>query len=173
MNYLIITLAGYFGIWTPLTLILFLVGIGLLVIEMITPGVGVPGFLGAASIIIAIIAQFIQVSSADYIYVLITVMLALVILTVAMLVIFKTFSNGRISKTQIVLDTEAPAKAEEQTDLIGMHGVVLNDLRPSGFAMIDGRKTDVVTSGEFIAKDSEVVVCATEGKKIIVKCVEA
>lgn len=171
--YLAITLAGYFGIWTPLTLILFLVGIGLLIIEMITPGVGVPGFVGAALIIAAVIAQFIQVESSQYTYVLITVMLALVIITAAMLIIFKAFSTGRIAKTPIVLNTEAPAKAVEQNDMIGKRGKVLNDLRPSGFALIDNKKVDVVTTGEFIVKDSEVEVIATEGQKIIVRSVDA
>ena len=57
--------------------------------------------------------------------------------------------------------------------MIGKRGKVLNDLRPSGFALIDNKKVDVVTTGEFIVKDSEVEVIATEGQKIIVRSVDA
>ena len=166
MYLLSISLSSYFSGWTVLPLIFFIVGIALLIVEMITPGLGAPGILGAISLIAAIVVQAHTFTDA-----LITLLLALIILGVAAVIIFRSFDKGKISKTPIVLDDEAPAKATSRDDMIGKHGTVVNDLRPSGFAIIDGKKVDVVTSGEFITKDSEIVVIATEGQKIIVeKC---
>ena len=41
-------------------------------------------------------------------------------------------------------------------------------LRPAGFARIEGRKVDVVTRGEMIGEDVEVVVLDARANRVVV-----
>ena len=52
--------------------------------------------------------------------------------------------------------------------MVGMEGVALTPLSPVGDALLDDRKLDVLTQGEYIAKGEKIRVIRTEGKKIIV-----
>jgi membrane-bound serine protease (ClpP class) len=53
--------------------------------------------------------------------------------------------------------------------LVGKRGKALSLLRPAGIAIIEGKRYDVVSEGEFIQKDEEVEVTEVIGSKIIVK----
>ena len=55
------------------------------------------------------------------------------------------------------------------TPLIGKNGKALTDLRPSGTALIENSRIDVVTSGEYINKGSNILVISEEGSKIVVQ----
>ena len=58
---------------------------------------------------------------------------------------------------------------EESNSLIGCTGTALSVLRPSGIVLIDGKRVDVVTSGDFIAEGTTVKVIAVNGASIIVE----
>ncbi|WP_238473393.1 NfeD family protein [Desulforamulus profundi] len=45
-------------------------------------------------------------------------------------------------------------------------------LRPAGTALIDGKRVDVVTEGEFIMPGTPVLVVMVEGTRVIVNAVE-
>jgi membrane-bound serine protease (ClpP class) len=62
----------------------------------------------------------------------------------------------------------APVVAETST-LVGALGVALSDLRPSGMAEIDGRRVDVVTSGEYIQQGEPVEVMFDEHYRRVVR----
>lgn len=51
---------------------------------------------------------------------------------------------------------------------LGMAGEAVTDLRPSGTALIDGKRLDVVTRGEYLEKSSEISVVSVTGNQIIV-----
>ena len=57
--------------------------------------------------------------------------------------------------------------------LLGKQGEALSMLRPAGTAMVDGRRLDVLTEGDYIASHSQIKVIRVEGSKIIVKQVAA
>jgi len=52
--------------------------------------------------------------------------------------------------------------------LVGKHGTTQSPLRPSGIALIDGKRVDVVSEGEFIDRDTAIEVTHTEGARIVV-----
>ena len=52
--------------------------------------------------------------------------------------------------------------------LEGKRGVTVSALRPAGFARIEGRKVDVVTRGEMIGEDVEVVVLDSRANRVVV-----
>ena len=53
--------------------------------------------------------------------------------------------------------------------LLGKEGEALSQLRPSGTALIDGRRYVVVTRGELLEKGTQVKVTDVAGNRIVVK----
>ncbi|HHX23948.1 MAG TPA: nodulation protein NfeD, partial [Thermoanaerobacterales bacterium] len=58
---------------------------------------------------------------------------------------------------------------KDLSNLTGVKGKAVTPLRPAGAALINEKKYDVLTEGEFVPKDSEIIVVRVEGSKIIVK----
>ncbi len=61
------------------------------------------------------------------------------------------------------------APPQELADLVGRVGQSVSPLRPAGVALIDGKRIDVVTNGEFIQPETEVEVVAVEGRRVVVR----
>ena len=59
--------------------------------------------------------------------------------------------------------------AQAFSDLIGKQGIALNNLRPSGKAEINGNRIDVVTEGDYIEKNSPLIVTEVYGSRIVVR----
>jgi membrane-bound serine protease (ClpP class) len=55
----------------------------------------------------------------------------------------------------------------------GMNGTAVTVLRPSGKARFDDHVVDVVTEGEFIARETPVRVVQTDGMRVVVKSAAA
>ena len=156
--------------WNLGGLILVLIGAALIIIEMLIPGFGIAGISGAAAVIAGLI-----IGSNDPISALFSVAILVVILSIAVIifkVVFGKRKNGKNSR--IVLNESIAAEATdrvtaESAELIGKQGIALTALRPSGAALINGKRYDVLADGEFIAKDEPIVVCAVEGLRISVR----
>ncbi len=153
--------------WNLGGLILVLIGAALIIIEMLIPGFGIAGISGAAAVIAGLI-----IGSNDPI----SALFSVAILSIAAVIIFKVVfgkrKNGKNSR--IVLNESIAAEATdrvtaESAELIGKQGLALTALRPSGAALINGKRYDVLADGEFIAKDEPIVVCAVEGLRISVR----
>ena len=56
--------------------------------------------------------------------------------------------------------------------LLGKQGVALTTLRPAGTALIEGKRYDVSSLGDFLPKDSPIVVTKVEGSKLFVDLVK-
>ena len=56
--------------------------------------------------------------------------------------------------------------------LVGKEGTALTTLRPSGMALIEDKRFNVVTDGEYIEKDSPIRIVKIEGTRIVVSVVE-
>jgi len=61
------------------------------------------------------------------------------------------------------------SQAPELERYLNREGVAATALRPSGAALIDGKRVDVVTRGEYLEKDSAIWVTSVTGNQIIVK----
>lgn len=57
-------------------------------------------------------------------------------------------------------------------DLLSAEGTTATTLHPSGIILIDGKRIDVVSSGEMIAKGSRVKVVEVEGNRVVVRKVK-
>jgi membrane-bound serine protease (ClpP class) len=52
---------------------------------------------------------------------------------------------------------------------MGREGKSVTDLRPGGTAIIDDKRLDVVSRGEYIEKGSNLIVVEVTGNQIIVR----
>ena len=149
---------------------LIVIGMILITVEMIIPGFGAAGISGG----IALIAGLIIGSEGSLPGAMFSLLIVVVLLAIIAILIFKSAIRGKLSKSPVVLNTAIDAASTELTqkeaaELVGKTGRTLTSLRPSGIAMIDGRRMDVVSDAEFIDKDTEVVVTEVDGVKITVK----
>jgi len=58
--------------------------------------------------------------------------------------------------------------SEKRPEYIGKEGVTLSDLGPSGFAMIEGRRLQVVCQERYVDKGEQIVVVDSRGGYLIV-----
>ncbi|MBW1940794.1 MAG: serine protease [Deltaproteobacteria bacterium] len=61
------------------------------------------------------------------------------------------------------------SQSEELEKFMGLEGTALTDLHPSGIAEINGKRVDVVSRGEYLEKNSKIVVYSVRGNQIIVR----
>ena len=57
--------------------------------------------------------------------------------------------------------------------LVGARGAALSELRPTGFALIDGRRLDVISRGDVIPRGERIEIVADEGYRRVVRRLEA
>ena len=80
-----------------------------------------------------------------------------------------------LAKSPVTLRTKLSKKdgvtvqSSEQNDFLGSAGRAITDLRPSGVANIKDQRLDVVTRGEYLENETEIIVIAVSGNQIIVK----
>lgn len=75
-------------------------------------------------------------------------------------------------KTRLSRADGVTSQSAEQNSYIGKTGQTITDLRPSGMALLEDERIDVVTRGEYIEKQQEVIVIAVRGNQIVVKQIE-
>ncbi|OQB24979.1 MAG: hypothetical protein BWY11_00745 [Firmicutes bacterium ADurb.Bin182] len=155
--------------WNLPAVLCLLTGLGLLVFEMFTPGIGAPGILGIIALIASIVLRADTLESG-----LITFALILIIIIVSGAVIFRSAAHGRLSRSSIVLNDSISAgstslSSEEIKAMTGREGTAVNMLRPAGNAEFDGIRLDVVTAGELVEKGKRVRIERVEGTRIVVK----
>ena len=57
---------------------------------------------------------------------------------------------------------------KESKEMIGQEGVAITQLRPTGTGEFAGIRIDVVTEGDFIAKDTKIKITDVKGYRTIV-----
>jgi membrane-bound serine protease (ClpP class) len=67
---------------------------------------------------------------------------------------------------------ERSFESDRPLSLAWATGEALSDLRPGGFALIDGQRVDVISRGEVIPRGAQVQVIADEGYRRIVRRLE-
>lgn len=156
----------------PLPLFLLGLGVLLLFIEIILlPGFGAAGVPGIILICVGIgIVWFENGWETASLYAGGTVV---IIIPLAILGLWLA-PRTRLGRTVILQtaqnsDDGFQAPPQELAALVGHSGQSASPLRPTGVALIDGKRIDVVTNGEFIQPETEVEVIAVEGRRVVVK----
>lgn len=149
-----------------LPFILQLLGIIIVVVEVIVPTGGILALVAAALIGYSLYIVFSAVSSAAG---MIFVVADLILIPVSLVVGLKVLARSPATlKKSLSRDQGVQSQNPDMDQFVGMEGVAITDLRPSGTALINGKRLDVVSRGEYLERSSEVVVLSVTGNQIIV-----
>jgi membrane-bound ClpP family serine protease len=155
------------GIQT-LQAILFIVGFLLLIAEMFMPGFGLVGGTGLVLLIIGIV-----LTARTPFEAFIMVLILLLLVAAVLLIIIRSARHGKLSKKLILWNAarheDGFASTTDSSTLVGLEGVAVTILRPSGTGEFADRRLDVVTEGDFIDRGTRIHIVKTEGRRIVVE----
>lgn len=150
---------------------LFIGGVIFIIIEILTPTIGLLAGIGVVAILYSLILAMGGDINAIYM-----MAISLVISIVIFAVILKKLPSSRLWKKLILTNTSSTEQgyvsSVDYSKYLNKEGVVLSELRPSGSVEIDGVPVDVVSEGKFISKGEKVRVVKIEGVRIIVRKTE-
>jgi len=150
-----------------LPIILQLVGVVVIIAEIILPSGGILSIVALAIFGYSLFIVFNEISmiigfsfvAADLIFIPVLVIVGLKLLARSPVTLRKTLSRKEGVSSQ----------SSELESYVGRQGNAVTDLRPAGIAVSNGKRVDVVTRGEYIEKDSAIIVTTVTGNQIIVR----
>jgi membrane-bound serine protease (ClpP class) len=171
------------GIAENWEIILFAVGVLLLAAEiLVIPGTGIAGVLGVLFIFIGLTLSMIENVQFDFSMVSfngiltsfsIVLMAGLFGAVLTLILLPKMLDSGKMSKLVLQKSqniNEGYISIDQTLNaLVGMNGLVGNDLHPSGKVIIQSQFYDATSRGEFIEKGTSITVLSIEGAQLIVK----
>ena len=149
-----------------LVITLLVVGVILLLLETVLPG-AIAGIVGLICLVAGVIDAYVQFGATTGNYVLLGVTVALVIGTWLWVKYFPTSPMGR----KFVLHRTGGNVDAEKPELLHQTGTALTALRPSGAALINGQRVDVVTEGAMIERGQAIKVVDLEGLRVVVRAI--
>lgn len=152
-----------------LALAIFFLGLVLLAIEIfVIPGFGITGILGILGIVAGIFMSFGINNIAQATSIIFFSLIADIILII-ILARFVLKSKGFKSIVALETDTAGYHSSVSYDNLLGREGITDTFFRPSGNIIINDKKYDAITEGEFINKGVKIKVILVEGNKIVIK----
>lgn len=148
-------------------ILLQLAGVAVVIAEIILPSAGLLSLLAFSLFGYSLYLVFQEISAfAGIVFVAADLILipTLVIVGIKMLVRSPVTLRTELSSKQGVT-----SQAPELDGYLGLEGKALTDLRPAGMAKLADKRVDVMTRGEYIEKDSDLVVLAVTGNQIVVR----
>ena len=155
-------------------LICFIFGLGLLIVEVFMPGFGLPGVSGIVLEAVAIVLTY---RGHGGLAALGMTLIILAVVAIAISLALHSATKGKLSKSAMILtETESAAAgyvASRDMDVfLNKEGLTTTVLRPSGMAVFDGVRLNVVSDGEYIAQNVLVRVDHVEGSRVVVRKVK-
>ncbi len=163
-------------------ILLFITGTGLLILEIfVIPGFGVAGIGGIllmiAGLYLSLIGHFKHVTSADFSSAAGYLSLSFIITFVGIVAILKLFPKTpfwrRISLEESQERDKGYIAARDYSQYLGKTGVAVSSLRPAGIGLFEQERLDVVSDGEFIEKDTPIIISQIDGYRLIVRAAPA
>lgn len=145
-----------------LLVLLTLMGLLLLLLEVILPGVGMVGISGS----IALILSF-TLTSIKYGFNAFLIMLILSLFFIAFIIYI-----AKRKKDKFVLNDTLKIQDFDVTVLQGLEekqGITLTTLQPYGVIEVEGKQIDVTSNEGYIEKNTTVRIVQVKGKTVIVK----
>ncbi|RLQ92064.1 nodulation protein NfeD [Planomicrobium sp. Y74] len=164
-GHLVAGLAGYESI------ILLIIGLGLMILEFFVPG-GVAGILGIAAVLGSIL-----LAGGDLQTTAVAVLIAMIVATSGMVIIVKFFGKRLQLFNRIILSDSTDTKSgyvstANRPELIGQMAVTATELRPSGTIVFGDERIDAVSEGRYIGRGKDVKIIKVEGSRIVVRELE-
>ncbi|MCU5746392.1 serine protease [Staphylococcus sp. SQ8-PEA] len=167
---LLIFFLGFFvvGEVNLLSVILFILGVILVVIELFVVG-AVIGILGLTLIVFSIVTL-----GSNLVYMVGNVTVAFILSIIEWVILTKIFKRNIPLLDNVVLKASTSREAgytshDDRSHLIGQHGETVTDLRPAGIITINDERIDAVSDGSFILRNKKVEVLEVEGTRVVVR----
>jgi membrane-bound ClpP family serine protease len=152
--------------WVPIV-VLIVAGLVLLALDFYVPGF-VLASIGAVLMVIALMLGYRSYG--------VGVMLALlggeiVLGGAVMYGAIRLFPQSPLGRKMILAKTQTGVRAQTQreSDLVGREGVAHTLLRPTGVALVDGKRLDVVADSGMIEAGSPIKIVAVAENRIVVR----
>jgi membrane-bound serine protease (ClpP class) len=142
-------------------LLLYLAGIGLILFELITPGV-VMGLVGLGCLVVAVHKTFVTYGAAYGV----SALLGMIAFVTAVFI----FAVHRMTLQKQQDPADGFTSVDPGLDeLMGTEGVTMTRLQPSGYCRLNGRRVDGISRGEPIDQDTPVRVIQIDGGRVVVR----
>jgi len=149
-----------------LPVVLLILGWALVFIEIaVIPGFGLPGIVGGILVAAGVIITW---TGHGATWGIVSLVGSIPLFGLAMWLFLKSGLSRRLVQKGVIKGPSSNVALME--GLVGKQGRALTPLRPSGIALIEGTRYDVLSEeGDFIAKDGDMVVTKIETNSIIVR----
>ena len=167
--------AGHVGVGLagPELILLFAAGLALLAVEaFVLPGFGVAGVLGGLAVVSSLVLTLLGTAptAVDLAQAGATILTALVLFGVAVWQLLERLpGSGRGQLLASTRRDQGYVASTARVELIGVEGVAVTDLHPSGTARFGEERVDVVTEGDFVQAGTRVRVVRAEGYRHVVR----
>ena len=150
------------------TIALFAIGIMLIFLEFFLPG-AISGTLGLAALIASLF-----LAGDSPLYMGISIFISIGISVALIMIMVKVLGKKMVLFNRMILFDKAGNEQGyvsnvNRTDLLGKEGIALTVLRPSGTAIINNERIDVVSEGGFVDQNRKIKVIKVEGVRIVVR----
>src|SRR5690606_34944473 len=127
------------------------------------------GFIGIGAIVGSLF-----MSTDDPGHMSMSIAIALVLTIIVSVILFKTIGLEKGILRHVILKDATTTESGyvsnvNRLDLIGMEGVTVTPLRPSGTAVFNDDRLDVVSEGAFVSQGAQVKIIKTEGSRVVVR----
>jgi len=147
-------------------IILLVAGALLLFLETVLPGL-IAGIVGLGCLVAGVTMAYTEFGASTGNIVLVGVLVGLI---AGFFLYVRYFPESRIANALTAKGTSGELHVE-QPGLLNATGLAYSNLRPSGTAMIEGKRVDVVTEGALIPKGAPIKVVAIEGLRVVVRAI--
>ena len=153
-------------------LFLFFLGVTLIVLEFVLPGI-VCGVGGAVLLCISAVLGIAAYPEYTFMIVMGEFMGLTLGVGLGLIILSKTSSATGLALGTSLSEESGYVNLPSNTALVGRPGMVMTALRPSGTIIVDGERHDAVSDGEFILEGEAVRVVEVHGNRVVVERVEA
>jgi len=153
-----------------LPVLLQVLGLVVIVVEIFVPSLGLLAAMAAGILFYSLYLVFTTISfTMGMVFLGVDILLIPVILVLG----FKALGASSLSLHKKLSSKEGvSSQAPDLVSWKGKIGEAITDLRPSGTVMIDGKRLDAVTDGEYVDAGTPVAVTLVSGNRIVVDKIE-
>ncbi|ARJ49886.1 NfeD family protein [Staphylococcus lutrae] len=156
------------GSLSTITILLFVIGAILIVIELFVFG-AVLGIIGMVFIVWSFITMGNHLPTMLF-----NVICALILTLIEWVILVKFFKKGIALFDKVVLRDSTNKESgytshNDQSHLVGETAETFTDLRPSGIIIFNNKRIDAVSEGSYISKGMKVTIIEVEGTRVVVR----
>lgn len=144
-----------------------ILGVVVILAEFLLPSAGL---LTLAAIAIFGYALFYVFTNISYTAGILFIGLDIILIPLSVFIGIKILAKTPLALKKTLSSKDGAVSQEDTMQfLVGKEGVVVTDCRPAGRALIENKRYDIVSEGNYIEKDTPIVVVAVNGNRVVVK----